>query len=103
MNKSRIARLLSSIAPSMAGILFLATPAAFVAPWTGKVSTTASDTDGTVSKIDFLAGSTLLGTITGPPPNASFTVTNLAAGSYTLTAVATDNGGAAMTSAGVNI
>jgi plastocyanin len=77
--------------------------ATFVAPWTGTIQAAVSDSDGTVSNVDFMAGATRLGTVTNPPANASFTVTNLAAGNYTLTAVATDNGGAAKTSAGVNI
>lgn len=77
--------------------------ATFAAPWTGTIQATVSDTDGTVSKVDFFAGATPLGTVNNPPPNPSFTVTNLAAGNYTLTAVATDNGGATNTSAGVAI
>jgi plastocyanin len=77
--------------------------AVFAAPWTGLIAATASDSDGTVSKVDFFAGATRLGTVTNPPANPSFTVTNLAAGNYTLTAVATDNGGATNTSTGVGI
>jgi plastocyanin len=77
--------------------------ATFAAPWTGIIQATASDTDGTVAKVDFFAGATLLGTVNNPPANPSLTVTNLAAGSYTLTAVATDNGGATNTSARVGI
>jgi hypothetical protein len=44
-----------------------------------------------------------LGTVTNPPASVSFTVTNLATGSYTLKAVATDSWGATNTSAGVGI
>ena len=77
--------------------------ATFAAPWTGTIQATASDTDGTVTKVDFFAGTTLLGTVNNPMANPSFTVTNLAAGSYMLTAVATDNAGATTTSAGVGI
>jgi plastocyanin/uncharacterized protein (DUF2141 family) len=75
----------------------------FAAPWTGTIQVTDSDSDGSVSKIQFFAGTTLLGTLNSPAANASLTVTNLAAGSYTLTAVATDNGGASTTSAGIHI
>lgn len=75
----------------------------FAAPWTGAIKATDGDSDGTVTQLQFLAGATVLGTLTNPPANASFTVTNLAAGSYTLKAVATDNGGASTTSSGVSI
>ena len=77
--------------------------ATFPAPWTGTIKATVGDSDGTVTKVDFMAGTKLLGTITNPPGNTSLMVSNLAAGSYTLTAVATDNGGASTTSAAVNI
>jgi hypothetical protein len=65
------------------------------------VNATAADSDGTVTKVDFFNGSTLVGTATSAP--FSVTLTNLAAGSYSLTAKATDNGGATTTSAPVNI
>ncbi len=77
--------------------------ATFAAPWTGTIQAAVSDSDGTVSTVDFMAGATLLGTLTNPPANASFTVTNLPAGDYTLTAVATDNGGATNISTGIGI
>jgi len=65
------------------------------------VSATASDPDGTVSKVEFRAGTTPLGTVTVAP----YTVTwnNVSAGSYSLTAIATDNKGATKTSNAVNI
>jgi plastocyanin len=78
--------------------------ATFAAPWTGTIHATASDPDGTVSKVQYFAGATLLGTVSNPAStNTSFTVTNLAAGNYTLTAAATDNNGASTTSVGVAI
>lgn len=77
--------------------------AIFAAPWTGVIQTTASDSDGTVAKVDFFAGANKLGTVSSPPASFSFGVTNLAAGNYTLTAVATDNLGATTTSAGIGI
>jgi plastocyanin len=77
--------------------------AVFSSPWTGTIKATASDSDGTVTKIQFMAGATVLGTLNSPPTNPTFTVTNLAAGNYLLTAVATDNGGASTPSAGISI
>jgi plastocyanin len=75
----------------------------FAAPWTGTIHATVSDSDATVNKLDFFASGTRLGTVTNPPANPSFTVTNLAAGNYTLTAVATDSLGLTNTPVGVGI
>jgi len=77
--------------------------AVFAAPWSGTIKVTSADSDGTVTQLQFLADATVLGTLTNPPANASFTVTNLAAGNHTLKAVATDNGGASTPSAGISI
>lgn len=61
----------------------------------------AADSDGTVSKVDFYRGTTLIGTATTSP----YTVTwsNAPAGSYSLTAKATDNRNISTTSAAVPI
>jgi plastocyanin len=77
--------------------------ATFAAPWTGTIQAAASDPDGSVTKVEFFAGATSLGAVNNPGPTPSITVTNLAAGNYTLTAVATDNGGAMTTSSGVSV
>ncbi|HYS27012.1 MAG TPA: Ig-like domain-containing protein [Vicinamibacterales bacterium] len=86
--------------PNQAPTVSLTAPAngaTFTAPASVIVSATASDTDGTIARVDFFAGTTLIGTdATGP---YSITWNNVAAGSYSLTAVATDNGGATTTSA----
>jgi plastocyanin len=87
--------------PPSAAITSPTNGATFAAPWTGTIQAAVSDSDGTVSKVEFFAGATLLGTVNNPTANPSITVTNLAANSYRLTAVATDNGGATTTSAGV--
>jgi poly(3-hydroxybutyrate) depolymerase len=55
------------------------------------VSATASDPDGSIVKVDFYDGKTLLGTATQSP--YTFTVSELTAGKHALRAVATDNEG----------
>uniref|UniRef100_UPI00260A929F Ig-like domain-containing protein n=1 Tax=uncultured Pontibacter sp. TaxID=453356 RepID=UPI00260A929F len=61
----------------------------------------ASDADGTVAKVEFFSGSTKLGEAVKAP--FTYNWTNAAAGSYSLTAKATDNKGATKTSAVVTI
>jgi hypothetical protein len=61
------------------------------------MTATASDADGTIAAVRFFAGTTLVGTDTSSP--YSVTWNNVAAGSYSLTAVAQDNAGATTTSA----
>lgn len=73
----------------------------FTAPATISLTATAADADGTVSKVDFYNGATLLFSDASSP--YAFSWTNVAAGSYTLTAKATDNTGAAMTSTAVTV
>jgi len=61
----------------------------------------ASDSDGTVQRVEFFQGNISLGKVTSNP--YTLTWQNVPAGSYTLTAVATDNDGGMMTSAPVMI
>ena len=65
------------------------------------ITANAADTDGTIAKVDFFNGSTLLGTDTTSP--YSFAWANLPLGSFTLTARATDDKGTATVSAPVGI
>lgn len=65
------------------------------------VSANAADANGTVAQVQFFRGATSLGTDTTSP--YSVTWNNAAAGNYAITAVATDNAGAATTSATSNI
>ncbi|WP_299551674.1 Ig-like domain-containing protein [Seonamhaeicola sp.] len=65
------------------------------------IAATASDADGTITKVEFFQGSTKLGEATSSP--YSYTWANVTQGNYALTAVATDNNSAATTSAIVNI
>jgi regulation of enolase protein 1 (concanavalin A-like superfamily) len=71
--------------------------ATFTAPATIQLSAVASDADGTVTGVDFYAGSTLIGS--DPTNPYSVTWSNVSAGTYPLTAVARDNVGATRTSA----
>lgn len=75
--------------------------AAFSAGSTITITATAIDADGSVAFVDFLRGTTVLGMDTTSP--YSYAWTNVPAGSYTLTARATDNDAASATSASVNI
>jgi uncharacterized protein (DUF608 family) len=78
-------------APPTVSITSPANGATFTAPASVTINAAAADSDGTVSKVDFYRGTTLLGTDTSSP--YSYSWTNVAAGSYILTAKATDNGG----------
>ena len=65
--------------------------AQFLAPATISLSATASDSDGTIARVDYYSGPTLIGSATAAP--YSFLWTNVAAGQYSLTARAVDNAG----------
>jgi hypothetical protein len=75
--------------------------ARLTAPATVAFAATATDADGTIAKVDFFSGATLLGTDTTSP--FGFSWANVAAGSYSLTARATDDRGGARTSAAIAI
>jgi RHS repeat-associated protein len=65
------------------------------------LNATVADSDGTATKVEFYRGNTLVGTDTTSP--YSLTWSNAPAGSYSLTAKATDNHGATTTSAPVSV
>jgi RHS repeat-associated protein len=90
--------------PPTVSITNPANGATLTAPANVTISASASDSDGTVSKIDFYDGAQLLGTVNGGAATLSGSATenNLSAGAHTLKAVATDNLGATGT-ATVNI
>lgn len=75
--------------------------ASYTAPATIELSGSASDSDGTISKVEFFTGSTKLGEDTAAP--YTFSWSGVPAGTYTLTAKATDNAGAFSTSAPVSV
>jgi hypothetical protein len=87
--------------PPTAALTSPANGATFTAPATVNLSASASDSDGTIAKVDFYAGSSLLGTDTSAP--YALTWSGVPTGSYNLTAVATDNAGAATTSSAIAI
>ncbi|MCU0429005.1 MAG: glycosyl hydrolase family 8 [Cytophagaceae bacterium] len=74
--------------------------AGFLAPASVVLSANASDADGSVGSVSFYSGTTLLGTDNTAPYN--FTWNNLAPGSYSVYARATDNQGASSNSGNVS-
>lgn len=70
--------------------------ASFTAGAAITVTATASDSDGSVSKVEFFEGTTLIGTDNTSPFSISWP--NVTAGSYNIKAVATDNDGLTATS-----
>jgi hypothetical protein len=70
-----------------------------VAPAPITLRAAASDPDGTITAVEFYAGSNLLARVTDSPFTATWT--DVAAGTYSLTARAIDDGGATTTSAPV--
>ena len=63
----------------------------------------ASDSDGSVARVDYYANGTLVGSSTNAGAQFPATWTPGATGTYTVTAIATDNLGATTTSAGVTV
>jgi hypothetical protein len=79
----------SNISPT---ISLSVTPASITAGGSATFSAVASDTDGTVSNVQFYVNSNFQATDTTYPYSLSYSPTS--AGSHTITAIATDNGGA---------
>jgi subtilisin family serine protease len=75
----------------------------FAAPASIQLKASATD-DGAIARVDFFANGSLVGSsTTGTLGNFTTTWSNVAAGTYTLTAVATDDQGSTTTSAPVTI
>jgi endoglucanase len=89
-----------NVAPTVS-ITAPANGAVFTAPVTVTINANAADSDGTITKVEFFQGTTKLGEDLNSP--YSFTWSNVAAGTYALTAKATDNAAAVTTSSTVNI
>jgi len=75
--------------------------ATFTAPATITINAAASDSDGTIERVDFFADGAPIGSATTSP--YAFTWSNVPTGTYTLTAVATDDRGGTETSAPVPV
>ena len=73
----------------------------FNAPATINITANAADANGTVTKVEFYNGASLLNSDATAP--YSFSWAGVAAGTYTITAKATDNAGASTTSAAVTL
>jgi chitinase len=93
--------LASSNNPPSVSLTAPANNATYTAPATITLSATASDSDGTVSKVEFFQGTTLITTVTTSPYTATWS--NVATGVYSLTAKATDNLNATTTSTPISI
>jgi probable HAF family extracellular repeat protein len=81
---------------SVANINATAAVVNYVAPADVPLSAIAADSDGQVRKVDFYNGATLIGTDNSAP--YQLTWTGVPAGTYTVTAIATDNAGASAVS-----
>jgi beta-glucanase (GH16 family) len=96
--------LAASSTANAAPTVSLTSPAAgasYTAPASLTLTASAADSDGSVAKVEFYQGSTLLATSTASP--YSYTWAGVAAGTYSLTAKATDNQGASTTSGAVSV
>ena len=91
----------ASNAPPTVSLTSPATSATYTAPASMVVVAAASDSDGTIARVDIYQGSTLLKSDTTAP--YSVTWDGVGPGSYQLTAVAHDNDGATRTSAAVTV
>jgi hypothetical protein len=87
--------------PPTVAVTAPADSATFTAPATIAITADAADADGTVTKVEFFEGTNKLGEATVAP--YTFDWTTVPAGSYVLTAKATDNFAQSTTSAAVNI
>ncbi|MFZ1548713.1 MAG: Ig-like domain-containing protein [Candidatus Nitrotoga sp.] len=90
----------TNIAPTVS-ITSPANNANYTAPATITITADATDSDGTVTKVDFYESTNLIGADTTAPYSLDWT--NVAAGTYSVTSVATDDVGATTTSAVIQV
>lgn len=87
--------------PPTVSVTAPANNATYTAPASITINATAADSDGTVSKVEFFQGTTKLGEDLANPYTYSWS--SVAAGTYAITAKATDNANAVTTSTAVNV
>jgi hypothetical protein len=83
-------------APPTVSLTAPANGASYTAPASVTVTATAADADGTVARVDFYSGASLIGSDSSSP--YAFTWTGVGAGAYGVAALAVDNAGATATS-----
>lgn len=88
-------------APPAVSIATPANGASFTAPINISITANATDSDGSISHVDFYNGTMLIGISTSSPYNYAWN--NVSAGTYSITAKATDNLGAQTSSTVINI
>ena len=90
----------ANVTPSIS-IITPSDNASYPIPATVTITANATDSDGTIRQVDFYSNAILMTTVTAAPYSVTLAGFNL--GSYTFTAVATDNNNASTTSATVSI
>jgi len=88
-------------APPTVALTAPANDARYAAPATITVAASAGDADGSITRVEFFRGTTSLGVDTTSP--YSVTWSGATAGAYVLTAVATDDRGAVVTSSAIAV
>jgi hypothetical protein len=96
-----LAVIVSANIPPTISITAPANNANYTAPAAISLKATAVDADGTITSVKYYNGTTLLTTITASPYNYAWSA--VPAGTYSITAVATDNSGATTTSSIITI
>jgi hypothetical protein len=91
----------SNNSPPTISLTAPANGATYPAPANITATATANDIDGTVSKVDFYAGTSLIGTDATAPYSVQWSSVN--AGAYAITAIATDNSGSSTASSAANV
>jgi regulation of enolase protein 1 (concanavalin A-like superfamily) len=91
----------STQTPPTVSLTAPAAGATFTAPATVNLAANASDADNGIADVRFYANGTLVGTDTTSPYTATWS--NVPAGTYSITAIARDNGGATTTSSARSI